>query len=62
MDLSSKENAMSTSTVYELVIHFPDKPSRDAFEKTLTSNEVLPLLPKFDHKNMVPRTIVKKDR
>ena len=48
-------------TVYELIIQFPDKPSRTEFEKALTSKNVLLLLPKFDYKNMVRSTIVKKD-
>lgn len=50
------------STAYELIIQFPDKPSRDEFEKALTSKNVLLLLPTFDYKNMVRSTIVKKDR
>jgi hypothetical protein len=49
-------------TAYELIIQFPDKPSRDEFEKSLTSKNVLVLLPEFDYKNMVRSTIVKKDR
>ena len=50
------------STAYELIIQFPDKPSRTEFEKALTSKNVLLLLPTFDYKNMVRSTIVKKDR
>ena len=49
-------------TVYELIIQFPDKPSRDEFEKTLTSKNVLVLLPEFDYKNMVRATAIRKDR
>ena len=50
------------STVHELIIQFPDKPSRDEFEKTLTSKNVLVLLPEFDYKNMVRATAIRKDR
>ena len=50
------------STAYELIIQFPDKPSRDEFEKTLTSKNVLVLLPEFDYKNMVRATAIRKDR
>ena len=49
-------------TAYELIIQFPDKPSRDEFEKTLTSKNVLVLLPEFDYKNMVRATAIRKDR
>lgn len=50
------------STAYELIIQFPDKPSRDEFEKSLTSKNVLHLLPEFDYKNMVRATAIRKDR
>lgn len=50
------------STVYELIIQFPDKPSRTEFEKALTSMNTLLLLPDFDYKNMVRATVVRKDR
>lgn len=50
------------STAYELIIQFPDKPSRDEFEKSLTSKNTLMLLPEFDYKNMVRATVVRKDR
>lgn len=50
------------STAYELIIQFPDKPSRDEFEKALTSKNVLVLLPEFDYKNMVRATAIRKDR
>ena len=56
------ERRTPMSTAYELIIQFPDKPSRTEFEKALTSKNVLQHLPKFDHKNMVRSTIVKKDR
>lgn len=49
-------------TAYELIIQFPDKPSRDEFEKSLTSKNVLVLLPEFDYKNMVRATAIRKDR
>lgn len=48
------------STAYELIIQFPDKPSRTEFEKALTSKNAL--LPEFDYKNMVRATVVRKDR
>lgn len=50
------------STAYELIIQFPDKPSRAEFEKALTSKNALVLLPEFDYKNMVRATVVRKDR
>jgi len=52
------------STAYELIIQFPDKPSRTEFEKALTSKNtlLLLLLPEFDYKNMVRATVVRKDR
>ena len=56
------ERRTQMSTAYELIIQFPDKPSRTEFEKALTSKNALLLLPEFDYKNMVRATVVRKDR